>query len=58
MRACSGLVASKVAIRAAKMASVGDLRPIGVVENMSHFITPQGERIETFTTQRRNQPAR
>lgn len=42
------LVASKVAIRAAKMASVGDLRPIGVVENMSYFVTPQGERVEIF----------
>ncbi len=42
------LVALKVAIRAAKMASVGELRPIGVVENMSHFITPQGESIEIF----------
>lgn len=42
------LVASKVAIRAAKMASVGELRPIGVVENMSYFITPQGERVEIF----------
>lgn len=42
------MVASKVAIRAAKMASVGDLRPIGVVENMSYFVTPQGERVEIF----------
>jgi ATP-binding protein involved in chromosome partitioning len=42
------LVASKVAIRAAKMASVGNLRPIGVVENMSYFVTPQGEAIEIF----------
>ncbi len=42
------LVASKVAIRAAKMASVGELRPIGVVENMSYFVTPQGERVEIF----------
>jgi ATP-binding protein involved in chromosome partitioning len=42
------MVASKVAIRAAKMASVGELRPIGVVENMSYFITPQGERIDIF----------
>ncbi len=42
------MVASKVAIRAAKMASVGELRPIGVVENMSYFVTPQGETIEIF----------
>ena len=35
-------------IRAAKMASVGTLRPIGVVENMSHFVTPTGEVIEIF----------
>lgn len=42
------LVASKVAIRAAKMASVGTLRPIGVVENMSHFVAPNGEIIEIF----------
>ena len=42
------LVASKVAIRAAKMASVGTLRPIGVVENMSHFVAPSGEVIEIF----------
>ncbi len=42
------LVASKVAIRAAKMATVGDLRPLGVIENMSYFVTPQGERFEIF----------
>ena len=42
------LVASKVAIRSAKMASVGALRPIGVIENMSHFVCPHGETIEIF----------
>ena len=42
------LVASKVAIRAAKMATVGTLRTIGVVENMSHFVAPTGEVIEIF----------
>jgi ATP-binding protein involved in chromosome partitioning len=42
------MVAAKVAIRAAKMASVGNLRPIGVVENMSYFVTPAGERLEIF----------
>lgn len=41
-------VASKVAIRAAKMAAVGQLRPIGVVENMSYFVCPHGETLEIF----------
>ncbi len=41
-------VASKVAIRAAKMASVGGLRPIGVIENMSYFVCPHGEPVEIF----------
>ena len=41
-------VASKVAIRAAKMASVGGLRPIGVIENMAYFICPHGEAVEIF----------
>ncbi|HET8631847.1 MAG TPA: Mrp/NBP35 family ATP-binding protein [Thermomicrobiales bacterium] len=42
------LVASKVAIRAAKMAAVADLRPIGVIENMSYFVCPHGEAVEIF----------
>ncbi len=42
------MVASKVAIRAAKMAATGDLRPIGVIENMSYFICPHGEPVEIF----------
>lgn len=43
-------VAAKVAIRAAKMAAVGNLRPIGVVENMSYYICPHGETVELFGT--------
>lgn len=41
-------VAAKVAIRAAKMAAVGNLRPIGVVENMSYYVCPHGETLELF----------
>lgn len=41
-------VAAKVAVRAAKMASIGELRPVGVVENMSYFICPHGEALEIF----------
>lgn len=41
-------VAAKVAIRAAKMAAVGNLRPIGVVENMSYYVCPHGEKVELF----------
>lgn len=41
-------VAAMVAIRAAKMAAVGNLRPIGVVENMSYFVCPHGETLELF----------
>lgn len=41
-------VAAKVAIRAAKMAAVGNLRPVGVVENMSYYICPHGETLELF----------
>lgn len=41
-------VAAKVAIRAAKMAALGDLHPIGVIENMSYFICPHGEPVEIF----------
>ncbi len=41
--------ARKVAERAGKMAERTNLRPIGVIENMSHFICPHcGERTDVF----------
>jgi ATP-binding protein involved in chromosome partitioning len=41
-------VAQKVAKRAAEMATKVKLEIIGVIENMSSFVTPSGERFEIF----------
>jgi len=41
-------VAQKVARRAAEMAAKVKLEVIGVIENMSSFVTPSGERFEIF----------
>jgi ATP-binding protein involved in chromosome partitioning len=41
-------VAQKVARRAAEMAAKVKLEVIGVIENMSSFVTPAGERFEIF----------
>ena len=41
-------VAQKVARRAAEMATKVKLEIIGVIENMSSFVTPSGERFEIF----------
>jgi ATP-binding protein involved in chromosome partitioning len=40
--------AQRVALRAAEMAGKFDLEIIGVVENMSGFTTPSGERLAIF----------
>jgi len=40
--------AQKVARRAAEMATKTDLELCGVIENMSHFTTPSGERFDIF----------
>jgi ATP-binding protein involved in chromosome partitioning len=41
-------VAQKVARRAAEMAAKVKLEVVGVIENMSSFVTPSGERFEIF----------
>lgn len=40
--------AQKVAVRAVNMGRQNYLRVLGVVENMSHFVTPGGERFDIF----------
>ncbi len=42
--------AQRVAVRAVSMAQKSNLRVLGVIENMSYLLTPNGERIEVFSS--------
>jgi len=45
-----GLAAQRVATRVADMARRSHMKVVGVVENMSEFVTPSGERFAVFGT--------